>query len=81
MTSVAAVAVIVRALQRHATCRTKNVALFGARAILNVAWSDRAIQQRFVAAGARAVLQAILADPASSAEAKEKAREALKKLE
>ena len=72
---------ILRALREHATCRTKDVALYGAWAIFNVAWSDRAIQQRFVAAGARAVLQAIVADPASSAQAKENAREALKKLE
>ena len=76
-----AVAVIVRALREYATCRTKNVALYGAWAILYVAWSDRAIQQRFVAAGARAVLEAIIADPASSEQAKETAREALKKLE
>ena len=75
-----AVAVIVRALREHATCRTKDVALQGAWAILHVAWTDRAIQQRFVAAGARAVLQAIIADPASSAESQGKAREALKKL-
>ena len=70
-----------RALREYATCRTIDAAKQGAWAILNVAWSDRAIQQRFVAMGARVVLQAIIDDPASSAQAKEKAREALKKLE
>ena len=75
-----AVEVMVRALREHATCRTNDVAKQGAMAILNAAWSDRAIQQRFVAAGARAVLEVIVNDPASSAESQGKAREALKKL-
>ena len=71
---------IVQALRTHSRCRTNDVAKQGAWAILHVAWSDREIKQRFVAAGARAVLEAIAADPDSSAEAKEKARGALEKL-
>ena len=71
---------IVQVLCAHTQCRTHDIAEKGAWAILNVAWSDELIQQRFVAGGARPVLEAIIADPASSAEAQEKAREALKKL-
>ena len=56
------------------------MAQLGAWAILNVARSDREIKQRFVAAGARAVLEAIAADPDSSAEAEDRARQALEKL-
>ena len=73
-------AVIVQVLRVHAQCSTNDVAQYGAKAILNVAMSDRAIQQRFVTMGARPLLEAIAADPASSAKAKEKAREALAKL-
>ena len=75
------VAVIVKVLRQHASCRTHPVPQRGAMAINDVACSDREAQQRFVAAGARAVLEAIRDDPASGTEAKKYALDALEKLQ
>ena len=58
----------------------------GSRAIYNMTagegifWGGRPNRQQFLALGARAVLVAIVADLASSAEAKSEARDALGKL-
>ena len=73
-------AVIVRVLRTHAAYRAHDVALQGAWAIHNVAGVDWPTQQRFVAAEAWTVLEAIRDDPASSVQAKDIACNALEKL-
>ena len=57
-----------------------EVAYRGVGAILSVAWSDQAIQQRFVAAGARELVEAFRDDYATQQEAKEEARRTLGQL-
>ena len=73
-------AVLMRVLRTYATCRTHDVAYRGLGAILSVAWSDQAIQQRFVAAGAREVVEAFRDDPATSTKAMKKACRTLEQL-
>ena len=62
----------------HVGCRSpEDVSLPGSIAIYNLANSNSANSAKLVAAGAREVLQAIVANPASSADAVKYAKKAL----
>ena len=70
--------VVVRMLQAHA--KVDKVVRRGARAIANLAEGNRECAEELVAQRARAVLEAIAADPVLSVKAHTAVRDALGKL-
>ena len=66
--------------------KVDEIAKWGSRAIYtmtvgeSIFWGGRPNRRQFLALGARAVLEAIVADPALSAQTKSAARDALGKL-
>ena len=64
----------------HAACRSPDVAKAGSHAVYNLAYSNSETKAKLVAAGAREVLQAIVADSLSSTDAKNKAKDAIGQL-
>ena len=64
----------------HAACRSPDVAQVGSLAIYSLASSNSENKTKLVAAGAREVLQAIVADSLSSTDAKNGAKHAIGQL-
>ena len=72
-------AVVMGAIRTHAQCRSSDVACVSSKAIYQLTVDAALALQEFMAAGVRAVLEAIQADPGSSAQAKECAQFCIRK--